>query len=62
MENTSMEETGEKLINLLNRSLVALQEADAVREDYQDVSARRNVIADIEGYIYHLTTRKLNEQ
>jgi hypothetical protein len=57
-----MEETGEKLINLLNRSLVALQEADAVREDYQDVSARRNVIADIEGYIYHLTTRKLNEQ
>jgi hypothetical protein len=57
-----MEETGEKLINLLNRSLVALQEADAVREDYQDVSARRNVIADIEGYLYHLTTRKLNEQ
>ena len=57
-----MEEAGEKLINLLNRSLVALQEADAVREDYQDVLARRNVIADLEGYLYHLATRKLNEQ
>ena len=61
MENLNMEKAGETLINLLKRSVVALQEADAVIDDYLDVSGRRDVIEDLEGYLHHLATKKLNE-
>jgi len=39
------------MTELMQRALDALQDADIVSEDYQDVSARRSVMADLKAYL-----------